>query len=95
MSEPEVTLIVRAGMLIDGRGGPPVSPGLVAIAGTRIVFAGLAHDAPLCLTARTIDLPDACLLPGLIDAHVHPTYYWEEPDSAAYTYDPEESLVYS
>jgi imidazolonepropionase-like amidohydrolase len=27
--------------------------------------------------------------------HVHPTYYWDEPDSAAYTYDPEDSLVYS
>ncbi len=95
MPEPAVTLVIRAGMLIDGLGGPPVSPGLVAIAGNRIAFAGPAHDAPPCPAARTIDLPDACLLPGLIDAHVHPTYYWEEPDSAAYTYEPENSLVYS
>jgi len=98
MSERDVSLIIRAGMLIDGQGGPPVSPGLVAIAGDRISFAGPAYDAPPSLqspAARTIHLPDACLLPGLIDAHVHPTYYWEEPDSAAYTYDPEESLVYS
>jgi len=27
--------------------------------------------------------------------HVHPTYFWEESDSAAYTYGPEEALVYS
>ena len=98
MSEPEVSLVIRAGILLDGQGGPPVSPGLVAIAGDRIAFAGRAHDAPPSLqspAARTIDLPDACLLPGLIDAHVHPTYYWEEPDSAAYTYEPEDALIYS
>ena len=98
MSETEVNLVIRGGMLIDGLGGPPVSTGLVAIAGTRIAFAGPAHEAPPSLwstAARTIDLPDACLLPGLIDMHVHATYYWEEPDSAAYTYEPEEALVYS
>jgi len=98
MSEPEVSLVIRGGMLIDGRGEAPVSRGVVAIAGTRIAFAGPAHEAPPSLrltAARSIDLPDACLLPGLIDAHVHATYYWEEPDSAAYTYEPEEALVYS
>lgn len=95
MSESEVTLVIRAGMMIDGLGGPPASPGVVAIAGGRIAFAGPAQDAPPCPAARTIDLPGACLLPGLIDAHVHATYYWEEPDSAAYTYEPENALAYS
>ena len=95
MSESEVTLVIRAGMMIDGMGGPPASPGVVAIAGERIAFAGPAQDAPPCPAARTIDLPGACLLPGLIDAHVHATYYWEEPDSAAYTYEPENALTYS
>ena len=42
-----------------------------------------------------LDLPEACLLPGLIDMHVHPTYYWEEPDAGKYTYDPERTMVYS
>ena len=95
MPEHEVSLVIRAGMLIDGQGGPPVSQGLVAIAGTRIAFAGPAHDAPPYFSAHTIDLPEACLLPGLIDIHVHPTYYWEELDNASYTYEPESSLVYS
>ncbi len=27
--------------------------------------------------------------------HVHPTYYWEEPDAGKYTYDPERTMVYS
>jgi len=95
MSEIKGTLVIRAKSLIDGRGGPAVSPGLVAIAGDRIVYAGLAADAPVFPEAQTRDLPDHCLLPGLIDMHVHPTYYWEERDSATYTYEPEESVVYS
>jgi imidazolonepropionase-like amidohydrolase len=95
MSELKVNLVLRARTLIDGQGGPPVSPGLVAIAGKRIAYAGAAASAPPFPGAEGVDLPEACLLPGLIDMHVHPTYYWEERDSAAYTYEPEGSLVYS
>ena len=92
MAEPNVSLVIRGRALIDGRGGPPIGNGLVAVAGTRIVYAGPAIEFA---GARTLDLPQATLLPGLIDMHVHPTYYWEEPDSATYTYEPEEALVYS
>jgi imidazolonepropionase-like amidohydrolase len=82
--------------MIDGLGGPPVAAGVVAVAGERIVYAGPAEGAPpVPPGARQVDLPDACLLPGLIDSHVHPTYFWEEPDSATYTYEPEDSYVYS
>jgi len=91
----KVEVVLRAKSLIDGSGGPPVSPGLVAIAGDEIVYAGPENEAPALPDVETKDLPTSCLLPGLIDMHVHPTYYWEEPDSAVYTYDPEESLVYS
>lgn len=95
MSDNKVDIIVRGRMLVDSLGGPPVCPGLVAIAGERIVYVGGPEGAPPAPEARIIDLPGACLLPGLIDMHVHPTYFWEERDSAAYTYDPEGSLVYS
>jgi imidazolonepropionase-like amidohydrolase len=95
MSETNANLVIRGKILIDGCGGPPVSPGLVAVAGRRIVYAGSAMEAPPFPGAQAVDLPEACLLPGLIDMHVHPTYYWEEPDSATYTYEPEGSLVYS
>lgn len=88
-------LVIRANMMIDGLGGPPVSQGMLAIAGDKIVYAGAAADAPGFPGAQQLDLPEACLLPGLIDMHAHPTYFWEEPDSAAYTYEPEGALVYS
>jgi imidazolonepropionase-like amidohydrolase len=95
MVEPKANLILRATWLIDGLGGPAVSPGLVAVAEDKIVYAGPAAEAPQFSGAFTVDLPRACLLPGLIDMHVHPTYFWEQPDSAAYTYEDEQSLVYS
>ncbi len=92
----QVTLIIRAKMLIDGLGSPPVAQGLVAIAGNKIIYAGKAAFAPeLPPNAQTIDLPDACLLPGLIDMHAHPSYYWDQTDLATYTYEPEGATVYS
>ena len=95
MSEENVNLIVRAKMLIDGTGVEPVSPGLVAIAGKRIIYAGPAAGAPEFPNALVIDLPEATLLPGLIDMHAHPSYTWEEPDSGTYTYAPENLKVYT
>jgi len=95
VAEPKVNLVIRGATLIDGGGGPPVSPGVVAIAGPRIVYAGSGMDAPPFPEARSLSLDGACLLPGLIDMHIHATYYWDEPDSATYTYEPEGSLVYS
>ena len=96
MAEPNVNLVIRGKMLIDGKGGAPVSPGLVAIAGKKVIYAGMPEAAPLFAPdVKTLDLPEACLLPGLIDMHVHPTYYWEEPDAGNYTYDPERTMVYS
>jgi imidazolonepropionase-like amidohydrolase len=95
MVEPSVNLVIHGNLLIDGRGEAPVARGVVAIAGSRIVFAGPEGDAPSFPAARSLSLGEVCLLPGLIDMHVHPTYYWEEPDSAPYTYEPEGSLIYS
>jgi len=96
MAENDVNLVIRSKLLIDGRGGAPVSPGLVAIAGKKLVYVGKAEEAPrFAPGVKTLDLPEACLLPGLIDMHVHPTYYWEEPDAGNYTYDPEYKMVYS
>jgi imidazolonepropionase-like amidohydrolase len=88
-------LIIHAVRLIDGRGGPPISPAALVIAGRKIVYAGPLDGAPAGENARVVDLPGATLLPGLIDMHVHPTYFWEEPDAATYSYEPESSVVYS
>jgi imidazolonepropionase-like amidohydrolase len=73
------TLVVKAGRLIDGRGGPPLAPAMVRISGDRIeeVAASLAIPTG----ATLIDLGSATLLPGLIDLHTHLTsregVHWE------------------
>lgn len=95
MSSENVNLIIRSKMLIDGTGADPVSAGLVAVADRHIVYAGRADEAPMFPDVRVIDLPEATLLPGLIDMHVHPTYYWEESDLAPYTHSDDNALSYS
>ena len=83
-------------MLIDGTGEPPASPGLVAIAGNRVVYAGLQQDAPeFSPEAKVLDMGQAYLLTGLIDAHVHASYYYEESNAKILTRDSEGALVYS
>jgi imidazolonepropionase-like amidohydrolase len=62
-------VILHAARLLDIEAGRIVSPGEVLVEGGKIVAAGssVAHAAG----AETIDLEDATLMPGLIDAHVH------------------------
>jgi imidazolonepropionase-like amidohydrolase len=66
------TIIIRAGMLVDGLGNPPLKDGVVVIKGNKIVgvhqgaVPGGAADE-----ADVIDLGDAVLLPGLVCCHAH------------------------
>jgi imidazolonepropionase-like amidohydrolase len=73
-------IAVKAGRLIDGRGGEPVGPVTVIVDGDRIQAAG--RDVPVPQGAILIDLGSATLLPGLIDLHTHLTdradVHWEE-----------------
>ena len=60
--------VIRAGRLIDGKGGVRDSV-LVVVEGTRITQVTTANDTTV--GAVTYDLSDQTLLPGLIDTHVH------------------------
>ena len=65
----EPVTVLRAARLYDGKAETLVSPGVVVVSGGRIVTAGTRADVPA--GARVIDLGDATLLPGLMDAHTH------------------------
>ena len=63
------TTVLKAAHLFDGRSGNLSSPGLVVVQGTKIIAVGA--NAAIPADARVIDLGDATLLPGYIDAHTH------------------------
>ena len=64
-------IAIRAGKLIDGRGGPPLSNAVILIDGDRITAVGAGLTIPA--DARVIDLSRSTVLPGFIDCHTHVT----------------------
>lgn len=72
---PGFTLITN-GQLVDGNRGRPVPDGAVVVNDGRIVYAGRKDAAPsVPPDARTIDALGGTIMPGLIEAHFHPTYF--------------------
>jgi imidazolonepropionase-like amidohydrolase len=65
------TTVLKAAHLFDGRSGTLASPGIVVVQGTRILAVGANANVPA--GARVIELGDATLVPGYIDAHTHVT----------------------
>jgi imidazolonepropionase-like amidohydrolase len=64
-------IVLRAARLIDGTGAQPIANGVVVVTGTRITAVGREGSVTIPAGARRIDLGDATLLPGFIDAHTH------------------------
>jgi len=67
-------VVVRAGHILDVKTGNMLSGQAIVIEGDKIVSVGPAADAKLSPATQTIDLPNATVLPGLIDAHTHLTF---------------------
>jgi imidazolonepropionase-like amidohydrolase len=65
------TLVLKAARLFDGKSNSLVTPGVVVVTGGKISAAGA--NATIPAGAEVIDLGDATLLPGFIDAHTHLT----------------------
>ena len=61
--------VIKAARLFDGKGERAIEPGVVIVSGNKIQSVG----GPLPANASIIDLGDATLLPGFIDAHTHLT----------------------
>jgi imidazolonepropionase-like amidohydrolase len=63
--------LVRAGRFFDGTGSEPISGIAVELRDGRV--ARIGADLQPADGAQVVDEPDATLLPGLIDCHVHLT----------------------
>ena len=66
--------IIRPGRVLDVRSGELRSNQAILIETEKIVQIGAASEVKAATGDTTIDLPEATLLPGLIDAHTHLTF---------------------
>jgi imidazolonepropionase-like amidohydrolase len=64
-------VVLRAARLIDGTGAAAISNAIVVVTDEKITAVGSAGTVKVPEGAKIIDLGDATLLPGLIDAHTH------------------------
>ncbi len=73
-------VVIKAARIFDGRSDRVSSPGLVVVANGKIAAVGAGAALPP--DAEVIDLGDATLLPGFIDAHTHlsseASYDWNQ-----------------
>src|SRR5919197_3576327 len=65
------TIVLRAARLFDGKSNTFVQNGVVIVQGDKISDVG--SNLPIPNGAQSIDLGDATLSPGFIDAHTHLT----------------------
>jgi imidazolonepropionase-like amidohydrolase len=73
LAAQQPAIVLRAARVLDGRGGV-VTNADVVIDGGRIARIGPRGEVPP--GARLVDLGDRTVLPGLIDAHAHPAWYF-------------------
>jgi imidazolonepropionase-like amidohydrolase len=64
-------LAVRGATVLDGTGAGPIPNGTVLIEDGRITQVGTDREVRVPGDATVIDASGRCLLPGLIDCHVH------------------------
>ncbi|MFM8408035.1 MAG: amidohydrolase family protein [Pirellulaceae bacterium] len=76
MKLAEGDCLVIGGTLIDGRGNPAIADGVVWIKEGRIHYAGsMAECPPAPPGIPRLEVKGGTILPGLVEAHFHPTYF--------------------
>jgi imidazolonepropionase-like amidohydrolase len=70
-----ITLIFN-GRMVNGTGQAPVDDAAVLVRDGKIAYAGSARGAPAVPPdARRLDARGGTIMPGLVEAHFHPTYF--------------------
>ncbi len=67
--------IIRNGQLVDGTGSAAIANGMVVIDDGRISYAGPESGQTQPPAATKIDARGGTIMPGLVEAHFHPTYF--------------------
>src|SRR4029077_13241792 len=80
----QIVTFIRAGVLIDGVSNSPRRDQIITIRAGRITDVSDAANARTPAGAAVIDLSQATVLPGLIDAHTHIFLQGEDPGEGGY-----------
>ncbi len=70
-SEPNVTLALVGGRLIDGYGGDPVEESIVLVAGDTILDVSRVGQLAVPENVEVVDTRGMTVLPGLWESHGH------------------------
>ena len=81
---PAAVTLIRVGVLIDGTGGAARRDQAILVRGRRIESVGPAAAVTAPAGASVVDLSQATVLPGLIDAHTHIFLQGEDPAKGGY-----------
>ena len=65
------TVVIKAARVIDGTGGAVINNGAVMVTDDKISMVGPFAAMSFPAGTKVIDLGDATLMPGFIDAHTH------------------------
>ena len=76
MKTAQGTTLIRNGQLVDGTGAAPIPHAALILRDGKIIYAGPAVAAPAVgADALQIDARGGTIMPGLVEAHYHATYF--------------------
>jgi imidazolonepropionase-like amidohydrolase len=76
MKNASGTTVISNGQLLTGAGDPPVRDGAIVFKDGKITYSGPRVEMPrIAPDARHIDALGGTIMPGLVEAHFHPTYF--------------------
>jgi len=76
MKSAKGTTVISNGQLVDGTGAKPLPDAALVITDGKIVYCGPASGAPkIAPEVQRIDARGGTIMPGLVEAHFHATYF--------------------
>jgi len=76
MKMADHSLLIHNGTIVDGRGAQPIRDGVVLVEAGKLAYVGPASDAPhVPESVERIDARGGTIMPGLVEAHFHATYF--------------------